>query len=504
MKTMTEINRAPKQARVIRPAGLSLISAIEKAGKTGLAAIVIVIVAAAGFPAKAQDVPDRPTHQTHQSHDARQPHQARKDLQGQATQQYQPDSQPSEQSRDPGHPKLEEYLRIAAEENPELRVLWHLYRSEQEKVTQVGTLPDPEVNIGYDFNPMMPETVLGRFSISAMQMFPWFGTLESRREMQRASSEADLQQLNSRQLELYRDIQTVWFDLAELQRQIEIAEETIELVRDLETLVEIRYETARTGQADLLRIQMEEQRLQTMIANLEDKKNPIKARFNSMLNRESDADVQTASEIGSRPLPYSEEALKTQMLEQNPQFSRLDARAQMLREQQNLARMEGRPSFGLGLEVMGRDFGPMSMDPDMKESFIGMATIRVPIYRSRYNAQYRQAAQQLQGLDYERVHTENALLTELEESFERFRETERSVRLLDDELIPRAEQAYEILGDEYAAGNVRFDEVLQMQRELLDLELERIEALVRQNKAVIVIESITEIERISGFDRDSN
>ncbi|MGM0738696.1 MAG: TolC family protein, partial [Bacteroidota bacterium] len=111
--------------------------------------------------------------------------------------------------------------------------------------------------------------------------------------------------------------------------------------------------------------------------------------------------------------------------------------------------------------------------------------------------QYRQATEQLQGLDYERVQTENALLTELEEALERFRESERSVRLLEEELIPRAEQAYEILDDEYAAGNVRFDEVLQMQRELLDLELERIEALVRQNKAVIAIESITEEAAVS-------
>ncbi|MDG5768140.1 TolC family protein [Balneolales bacterium ANBcel1] len=410
---------------------------------------------------------------------------------------------PEQQIGPSPHPQLEEYLRIAAEENPELRALWHRYRSEQEKVFQVGALPDPEVSIGYDFNPMMSETVLGRFSISAMQMFPWFGTLESRREMQRASSEADLQQLNSRQLELYRDIRTVWFELSELQRQIEIAEETIGLVRDLETLVEVRYETARTGQADLLRIQMEEQRLQTMIANLTDRKNPLRARFNSLLNRDSDAVVRTASEIGSRPLPYTEEALKARLLEQNPRFDQLDARERMLREQQNQARLDGRPSFGLGLEVMGRDFGPMSMDPDMKEGFVGMATIRVPLYRSRYSAQNRQATEQLQGLDYERIHTKNTLLTELEESLERYRESGRSIRLLTDELIPRAEQAYAILGDEYAAGNARFDEVLQMQRELLDLELQRIEALVRQNKAVIRIESITENERITSFNTTS-
>ena len=474
---MIDIHRNPKPLKerwLPAPMRVRWLTGLSLIGPIGM---ILLMIAAAGAPVKAQD------------------------HQGGQEQQEQQDRQvdQAQQDRQATHPQLEEYLRIAAEDNPELRALWHRYRSEQEKIPQVGTLPDPEVNIGYDFNPMMSETVLGRFSVSAMQMFPWFGTLKSRREMQRAASEAELQRLNNRQLELYRDIQFVWFDLTELQQQIRIAEETIALIRDLETLVEVRYETARTGQADLLRIQMEEQRLQTMISNLEDKKNPLYARFNALLNRESDAGVETGAEISSRSLPYTKEALKTRMMEHNPQFDQLDARARMLREQQNQARLDGRPSFGLGLEVMGRDFGAMSMNPDMNEGFIGMATIRVPIYRSRYSAQHRQATEQLQGLDYERVQTENTLLTELEEALERFRESERSVRLLEDELIPRAEQAYEILGDGYAAGNVRFDEVLQMQRELLDLELEHIEALVRQNKAVIAIESITEEAAVSYY-----
>lgn len=388
------------------------------------------------------------------------------------------------------YPQLEEYLLIAADENPELRVLWHQYRAELEQVPQVGTLPDPELNIGYNFNPMMSESVLGQFSVSAMQMFPWFGTLESRREMQRASAESDYQRLNSRQLTLFREIQTAWFDLTELHRQISIAGETIELVRDLESLVEIRYETARTGQADLLRIQMEEQRLRTLIANLEDKVNPIRARFNEYLNRDPAAEVETIERIEPRVLQQTEDELKALIRDLNPEFASLDAREQMFREQRNLARLNSRPSFGVGIEVMGRDFAAMSMFPDSREMVVGMASIRIPLYRSRYSAQHRQATELLQAVDNQRVQTGNRLRTQLEEALELYRETERSLTLLDEELIPRANQALEILRDEYAVGNVRFDELLQIQRQLLDLELERVEVLVKQHKAIIRIETL--------------
>jgi outer membrane protein TolC len=388
------------------------------------------------------------------------------------------------------YPQLEEYLRIAAEENPELRALWHRYRADLEVIPQVGTLPDPEINIGYTLNPMMSESVLGQFSASVMQMFPWFGTLQARRDMQRASVESGYERLNSRQLALFRNIQTTWFDLAELNQKIAIAQETIKLVRDLEALVEVRYETARAGQTDLLRIQMEEQRLHTLIENLQDKVNPIRTRFNAYLNRDPESGVETSGQIEQRDFYIDEEHLWAKIREQNPEFSELDAREQMLNEQQDLARLNGRPSFGLGIEVMGRNFGPMSMFPDSKEMFAAMATIRVPLWRSRYSAQHRQASEQLRSVDYSRIQTGNRLNTELEQALEQYRESERNIALLTEELLPRAEQAFSILSEEYAAGNTRFDEVLQVQRQLLDLELEQIEAIVKQYKAIINIETL--------------
>ena len=388
------------------------------------------------------------------------------------------------------YPQLAEYLRIASKENPELRALWHNYRADLEMIPQVGTLPDPEINIGYTFNPMFSDPFLGRFSVSAMQMFPWFGTLQTRRDMQQASAEAGHERLNSRQLDLYRDIQTTWFDLAELHRKIEIAKKTIELVRDLESSVEIRYETARAGQADLLRIQMEEQRLKTLIENLADKINPVRAAFNAFLNRPPESDVETPGHIRSRDLYFNEDELISRIRELNPQFNELDARREMLQEQRNLARLDGRPSFGIGVEVMGRDFGAMSMFPDSREMVSAMATIRIPIFRSRYSAQYRQATEQLRSLDYQEMQTDNKLITELEQALEQHRESVRSATLLEQELIPRAEQALEILSEEYAAGNVSFDEVLRLQEQLLELELEHIEVMVKQNKAVIRIETL--------------
>src|SRR5690625_2511479 len=369
--------------------------------------------------------------------------------------------------------------------------LWHQYRSELERVTEVGVLPDPEVNVAYTFNPMMYESIPGRFSLSAMQMFPWFGTLGARRDMQRASAEADYHALNSRRLELFGEIRTVWTNLSGVQIQIRIAQETLELVRDLVTLVETRYETARAGQADLLRIQMEEERLKTLISNLEEKAFATRARFNGFLGRDPDTEVETADRLETMELPWTRDEVVLRMHERNPRFGELNAREQIAREQRRLARLDGRPGFGIGLEVMGSDFGTMSMLPHSGEMVVGMASIRIPLYRSRYRSQDRQAVEQLKAVDYQRQEAEYRLISQLEEAFGEWRSAARSVELITEELTPRAEQALEILSSEYASGNTRLDEVLQIQRQLLDLELERLGELVRLHEAMIRLEALS-------------
>jgi outer membrane protein, heavy metal efflux system len=91
--------------------------------------------------------------------------------------------------------------------------------------------------------------------------------------------------------------------------------------------------------------------------------------------------------------------LRNLVRQTNPQFDGIAAERSGAEKQRRLAELDGRPGFGVGVEVMGRDFGPMSMFPDARESVIGMATVRVPLFRSRYDSQKRQAGYRIRALD---------------------------------------------------------------------------------------------------------
>jgi outer membrane protein, heavy metal efflux system len=384
---------------------------------------------------------------------------------------------------------IDSYLDMAAKNNPELRRLEHEHQSRLEMIPQVGALPDPQVDIGYFINADDPETFAGRFSVSAMQMFPWYNTRATRREEQSAMAREQMHALQNRKAMLFADIQELWFDYTALVLTIDIVRHNQEIVSDLESIVMIRYETARVGTADLLRIQMEDRRLVTRIENLEDSKNTLKARFNELLNRMPDAEIEIPEQLYARRPVHSEAALITLARQNNPEIEQFEAMEETAEHRTLLARLAGRPEIGIGLEIMGRDFATMAM-MDMNEGYVGMVSIKIPLYRSNYDAKIRQALEDKQSVTQGKYQALNAIARQMEENLVNWRASDRNLRLLENELIPRARQAFDVLSEAYGAGGVSFEEVLQVQRELLDLDIERINLLAEQNRVMARIEAL--------------
>ncbi|WP_340102882.1 TolC family protein [Rhodohalobacter sp. 8-1] len=384
---------------------------------------------------------------------------------------------------------LESYFQIAIEQNPELASLKKNVEAQRQRAPQVRSLPDPEVSIGFYLNPDMEADLASRFSAGVMQMFPWFGTLDTRGNVEESISEAMNHSLTARQLNILREIQDLWFEYFRLNHHVHVNMDILNIVRDLQSLLEARYESGRAGQSDLLRLQMEEQRILNTIDKLEDEKNPRREEFNALLNREPGDEIEVPARLPERMAAWSKDELFEFAQNRHPGFSRLEAQRNQYRNEAELARLEGRPSFGLGLEYTGSDFGMMSM-MDLDPIFAGMATIRIPIYRGKYRAQKKEAQLQIQATDHLETDLTNRLHSDIEKAMKRLRDGQREYLLISEELLPRSEQVLELLSEEYGTGQVRFDELLQVLRELLALENEKVEALAEQNKAMAEIEQL--------------
>ena len=395
---------------------------------------------------------------------------------------------------------LNDYLQQAATSNSQLQAQYQAVVAQSHQRAQVGALPDPEVNLAFFANPPNQEGSLpGRFAVSAMQMFPWFGTRTARRTAADHRTRAQEQQFEAAWLDLMRDVQTAYFDYYRAQRTVELTEQQIELLDDLEPIIRTRYETGRAsgGQVDLLRIEMEQEELRSELETLRDERAPIKARFNALLDRAPDASIEipeglpdTDLQLADRTVPPDTDALIDIVLNRNPTLDRFDAQEDAFRADAEVARHEGYPRIGLGVEVMGRDFMQMRTMDRMNEGVALMATIQVPLFRAPYRARQQQAHAERRRVQQERQQLARDLRADVEREVQAYQAAMRRVTLHREELLPRSAQALQILQEDYTAGRTPFDEIIRMQRQMLDYALAIVEAQTDQHQARVEIETL--------------
>jgi outer membrane protein TolC len=142
---------------------------------------------------------------------------------------------------------LDEYLKIAAENNPGLKAKFFSYQASLEKVPQVGALPDPQLSFGIFIEPM--ERYMGNqiADISLMQMFPWFGTLSAAEDEAVAMAKARYEEFNEAKTMLFYEVKAIWYSLHLLRKEISIAEENIEILKTLEEIAITRLKSGSTG-----------------------------------------------------------------------------------------------------------------------------------------------------------------------------------------------------------------------------------------------------------------
>ena len=85
---------------------------------------------------------------------------------------------------------LDDYLIEAAENNPGLKSSYYEFEAALQKTAQVKALPDPVLSFGYFVSPVETRVGPQRAKFSLVQMFPWFGSNGTRRDVSEFNAQA--------------------------------------------------------------------------------------------------------------------------------------------------------------------------------------------------------------------------------------------------------------------------------------------------------------------------
>lgn len=375
-----------------------------------------------------------------------------------------------------GHSQsLNDYLEIAAENNPNVSAAYTEFEAAMQKAPQVSSLPDPSLTMSA-FGRMI-ETRVGaqeaRFSL--MQMFPWFGTLEAKEDAAVLMAEAGFQQYLNLRKNLFFDIKSVYAELYALQETLQLKKENLEILNSYRELALSRFKSGNSPMVNVVRVDIQLSAAQTEIELLQEQIRPLQARFNLLLNREQSASIEVADtlRLGAVIIPQN----SADLFREHPSVIGFEKQRKSYELQELVAEKEGLPMIGLGV-----DYSIISertdANPEMngQDAIMPMLTVTLPIFRKKYRAARKEAELMARSAELQQEAQVNELQYEYEATIYELQKAEKLIALYKRQ-ITSSDQANKLLISGFSSSITDFEEVLQMNQDILLYQTQAVEAL---------------------------
>lgn len=396
---------------------------------------------------------------------------------------------------------LSYYLTVAIGNNPGIKSQKLAHEAFLQKIPQAGAFEDPELSTEFYIKPM--DIVGGRSiaNVSLMQMLPWFGTRKA------ARTEAD--HMANMQNEQYRDaldnlilqVKTQWYALQKLNEQLRNNKENKKLLENLEQLAMGKFSSASTGMgndtgpgmSEVLRIRLELIEIENNIESLYTQIEAGKARFNGLLNREAKEEVNIGTEISKVTFLLGEEEVLAAIERNNPMLGMIAEEGLAYQAKAGMDRKMGYPKIGLGVQYMAiakTDDAMLGMgDMNGEDMIMPMVSVTLPIFRKKYDAQQEESKLWWESSNERLKNTFNTLESEYYEYRSQLDDAERIVQLYEKQTT-LVLTTYNLIVKEFVTGKSDLTNVIQVQRQVLDYQLKKAEAIANYNIMVASIQKL--------------
>ncbi len=384
---------------------------------------------------------------------------------------------------------LDDYYKIAAENNPGLKSRYKEFEASLQKIPQVKTLPDPTLSVSA-FGQMTQTRVgqqMARFSLS--QMFPWFGTLKAQGDMMALMAEAKYQEFLDVRNQLYYQVSAAYYPLYELHEWIDIEKENIQILESYKSIANIKFQNGKGTMVDVLRVDLMLKDATTSLNILNQKKKPFETRFNNLLNRN-----ETEPIVISDTLVIPEivaDYRRDSLLVNNPLLTEMDLKIKASEASEKVAIKQGMPMLGVGFEyIIVAPRTDANVPQNGQDAYMPMLTMSLPIFRSKYRAAQREAQLMRESFGLKKQDLENRLTSNYEMTLFELRKQNDLIQLYNDQIL-ESQQSLNLLFTAYGNSGKDFEEVLRMQQQLLQYRKMKAAALTEIHIALTEIDYIT-------------
>jgi len=389
---------------------------------------------------------------------------------------------------------LSELIQEALHQNPQIQAVMNGWKAALKIIPQAKSLPDPMLS--YSYFGQSIETRLGpqRNKVSISQKFPYFGKLSIKGEIARKSALVLEERYNAVKLNIVLKVRNAFFSLFWFDRAIRISQEEKEVLQRLAKIAEIKYETGKVNQQDVLKAQLEISKVLDKILNLNQGRKAITAELNSLLNRPPGSYLGEVEEFELPDLKVGLEKLYEWAKEMRPEMRQAQRFIEKNEESLKLAKKNYFPDFKIMFDYIDIRGGTTTNPEDGRNSWMASIGINLPIWRKKLRASEAEAAIKVEASRKSYKDVENETLSLVNELFFEVKTASEEINLYKYSLMPQAEQSLKASEIGYLTGKVDFLNLLDAERMVLLIKIGYFKTIADLGK------SLAQLERVVGKD----
>jgi outer membrane protein, heavy metal efflux system len=390
---------------------------------------------------------------------------------------------------------VQSLLEHARAHNPELALMRSEADAAAQRVQPAGALPDPVLrvelmnvnNYGNDAGFSLLPSKVGETKYTLMQMLPAWGKRDLRRDVAAADVQLAKARTDGAWTELAMRIKTAFARYYVAAGNERLTREILDLMARVEQIAQARYAGGLVAQQDPIRAQLEQTTMRSELIMLESEKRQVRARLNALLAREASAPLAEPKAL--RPLPAGSlepAALAQRARANNPQLQAEEARVIGAEKTRELTRRNRYPDFNVGIS-------PSQMGSRITAWGL-MVEVNIPLQRTTLRSQEAEAEAMVSAARARSQNAANQLVGDLGEQLAMLEAARKTEALVTNQSLPQSELSLRSAMAAYENGKLDFTALLEAQRQIRKVRLDRLKAQAEAQMR------LAEIERIVGVD----
>lgn len=389
----------------------------------------------------------------------------------------------SGRSKNPGSElSLAQCISLALSANPRVLSAAQTYQASLARINQARARPPLSVDYNSDLQPQFlnfadaAEAYLG---VSYTLEFPGKRSLRghvAEQEAHETNTDTDLLRI-----ELAFFVTEAFYRVLLSDEQVVYAKRDLELSNDFLDKAQLKLAAGEVARVEVLRARVETLSAANRVRALLNEQRAARDRLNYLMARKKGTPLELAGQL---QIPFVEPDLanlKEEALITRPELQRLAYSVEKERFRIRRAKRDLLPDFDLNVSRHFLEAEPTTWS----------VTVSAPLsffFDGRQQGEIAESEARIASLQSDERHLRNTILLEVEEAYRSCQTAKDQILLLQEEILPQAEEVYEMFSFSYQEGEIGGIELIEARRTLNETRKALAEALFNYAVTLAVLE----------------